>query len=310
MTGEESRILFWSIEAFGFVKTNLADNALFINTLLVTIPIVLFLEKIIPIDPAQKSFGANVVQDMIWLVIITLFKFTVLVWFVFFLESFYTQHLSFLTLHGISVLPKPAQILIGFLLVDFLDWLHHLIRHKVPWFWYFHTIHHSQRRMNMFTDFRFHVVEFLIAEPINLFPMFVLAFEPPEAVTFLVFHMFFTRFYHANIRTNLGWLRYILVTPQSHRVHHSIESEHRDKNFGVIFSIWDHLFGTQLREYDVYPDTGVEDAAFPMEPRAVGLNLIYSTLSQLIYPFRVIGRGLVLTFSHIGVFHRRQRNSV
>jgi sterol desaturase/sphingolipid hydroxylase (fatty acid hydroxylase superfamily) len=305
MNGEESRLLLWGIEVLGFVKTNVANNMLFINTLLVTIPIVLLLEKLIPVDLAQKSFGANVVQDMIWLVMITLFKFTVLVWFVFFLGAFYAQHLSFLTLPGISKLPKSAQILIGILLVDFLDWLHHLIRHKVPWFWYFHTIHHSQRRMNMFTDFRFHVVEFLIAEPINLFPLFILAFEPPEAVTFLVFHMFFTRFYHANIRTNLGWLRYILVTPQSHRVHHSVEAEHRDKNFGVIFSVWDHLFGTQLREYEVYPDTGVIDVDFPIEPRAVGLDLIHSTLSQLIYPFRVIGRGLVLAQSQFGGFHRR-----
>lgn len=298
MNAEESHLLLWGIEAFEFVKTNVANNTLFINTLLVTIPIVLFLENIIPIDPAQKSLGANVVQDMIWLIMITLFKFTVIVWFVYFLKSFYTQHLSFLTLPGVSDFPKPAQIVIGIFLVDFLDWLHHLIRHKVPWFWYFHTIHHSQRRMNMFTDFRFHVVEFLIAQPINIFPLYILAFEPPEAVMFLVFHMFFTRFYHANIKTNLGWLRYILVTPQSHRVHHSIEAKHRDKNFGVIFSIWDHLLGTQLREYEVYPDTGVEDADFPVEPQGVGLDLIHSTLTQLIYPFRVIGRGLALTFSN------------
>jgi sterol desaturase/sphingolipid hydroxylase (fatty acid hydroxylase superfamily) len=287
----------WIIEAFGFAKTIWANNILFVNTLLVTIPIVLFFEKIIPADPAQKSFGANVIQDMIWLAMLTLFELTVIVWYVHFLKSFYSQYLSFLTLQGVSDFPKLVQIVIGIFLVDFLDWLRHVIQHKVPWFWYFHMIHHSQQRINMFTDFRFHIVGPLIATPIMLIPLFFLAFEPPQVIAFVVFHMFFTRFYHANIRTNLGWLRYILVTPQSHRVHHSVESEHRDKNFGVIFSIWDHLFGTQVREYEVYPKTGVQDAAFPVESQVVGLDLIRSTWSQLIYPFRVIGRNLGLTLS-------------
>jgi sterol desaturase/sphingolipid hydroxylase (fatty acid hydroxylase superfamily) len=297
MNGEAPLIIMWIIEVFGLGKNILVDHALFINTLLLTVPIVLFCEKIIPVDPTQKSFGANVVQDMMWLVILTLFEFTVLVWFVYFLKSLYTLHLSFLTIQGISSLPNSAQIIIGIFLVDFLDWARHVIQHKVPWFWYFHTIHHSQRRMNMFTDFRFHIMGPIIAKPIMLFPLYVLAFEPPQAITFVVFHMFFTRFYHANIRTNLGWLRFILVTPQSHRVHHSIESEHRDKNFGVIFSIWDHLLGTQHREYEVYPETGVDDAAFPVESEAIGMDLIRSTAGQLVYPFRVIGRNLTLVDS-------------
>jgi 4-hydroxyproline epimerase len=59
--------------------------------------------------------------------------------------------------------------------------------------------------------------------------------------------------YHANLRTDLGWLRHLLVTPQSHRRHHSPRPEHRDRNFGGTFSFWDRLFGTAALDARVYP---------------------------------------------------------
>ena len=100
-----------------------------------------------------------------------------------------------------------------------------------------------------------------------------------------------TRMYHSNIRTNLGWLRYIFVTPQSHRVHHSIEPRHHDTNFGLTFSLWDQLFGTQYRGYDEYPATGIDDEGFPSEQ--VGkekLGVVRRLVSQLMYPFEAIAR--------------------
>ena len=59
---------------------------------------------------------------------------------------------------------------------------------------------------------------------------------------------------------------------QSHRIHHSHREEHRDKNFGAIFSLWDQLFGTQYRKYDEYPETGIDDATFPMKPNLLGVK--------------------------------------
>tara|TARA_S200000501_G_scaffold347172_1_gene361332 strand:- start:606 stop:854 length:249 start_codon:yes stop_codon:yes gene_type:complete len=82
------------------------------------------------------------------------------------------------------------------------------------------------------------------------------------------------------------------VTPQSHRVHHSPILEHRDTNFGLTFSIWDHIFGTQYRNYDEYPITGIHDEGFPTEQDEPDKNLAKLVLDQFIYPFRMVATRL------------------
>jgi sterol desaturase/sphingolipid hydroxylase (fatty acid hydroxylase superfamily) len=67
-------------------------------------------------------------------------------------------------------------------------------------------------------------------------------------------------------------------------VHHSGEKEFYDKNFGVSFSIWDHLFGTQCKDYNVYPTTGVPDPNFPCETKVSG-SILKVVWLQLVYPF-------------------------
>ena len=105
-----------------------------------------------------------------------------------------------------------------------------------------------------------------------------------------MFDTIYPKFYHANVRLNLGPLRYILVTPQSHRVHHSREPEHRDKNFGFIFCIWDRIFGTQVTDAEVYPETGIEDVNFPHETKGGVCSIPTVMAAQLIYPFTAIYR--------------------
>ena len=103
---------------------------------------------------------------------------------------------------------------------------------------------------------------------------------------------------HSNIKTNLGPLRFILVTPQSHRVHHSIEPEYFDMNFGVTLCVWDRLFGTHSPRDDVYPATGVPDQSFPLETDRPLSQLPKTLLGQLSYPFsKAIAKGLGRTHS-------------
>jgi len=144
--------------------------------------------------------------------------------------------------------------------------------------------------MNMFTDLRYHVLEYVIAHTVIFIPMFMLGVSHPNIVLLAFVAKWYRRFYHANIRTNLGWLRYVLVTPQSHRVHHSTAVEHRDLNFGVTFSIWDQMFGTQYRGWDEYPETGVDDETFPYETTFATLPVQF--LTQAAYPFYAIARNI------------------
>lgn len=73
-----------------------------------------------------------------------------------------------------------------------------------------------------------------------------------------------SRFTHGNIRTNLGPLRYVFLTPQAHRVHHRRAAAWHDCNYGAVLSVWDRLFRTQSPHQDVYPETGI-DEPFPIE---------------------------------------------
>src|SRR5262249_49555733 len=152
------------------------------------------------------------------------------------------------------------------------------------------AVHHSQRELNFFTDFRYHALEYLVRSTVLVIPFLLLKIDTPTILVFAVLQRWHTRFYHGNIRTNLGPLRYLLVTPQSHRIHHSIESRHFNKTFGSIFSIWDYLFGTQHRGYDEYPRTGIADQNFPLEVSKAPLHVLLTPAVQHLYPLQKLVR--------------------
>ncbi len=94
----------------------------------------------------------------------------------------------------------------------------------------------------------------------------------------------------------LGSLLILAVAPQSHRIHHSVDPRHHAKNFGVVFSFWDRLMGTQWHDHTEYPDTGIPDLAFPTEESTTPVGVMRDYVRQLVYPFRAIwnasrGRG-------------------
>jgi sterol desaturase/sphingolipid hydroxylase (fatty acid hydroxylase superfamily) len=188
--------------------------------------------------------------------------------------------------------PRWLVIVLGYFVADFLGWFHHFVRHKVRLFWEFHKIHHSQTFMNPLTVTRVHPVDQIIAGSIKILPAVFFKDGLGIAISYMFFHTLQDRLVHSNIKSNWGWLRYVLVTPQSHRVHHSGEKAFYDKNFGVSFSIWDHLFGTQCKDYNVYPTTGVPDPNFPCETK-IGGSLIKVVWLQLIYPFSACKRLLL-----------------
>ncbi|MEC4896289.1 MAG: sterol desaturase family protein [Oscillatoria sp. PMC 1051.18] len=246
------------------------------------------LELIIPAKKNQKLFSVGIAQDFIWFLFDIGVRIILLTPYIVLVKIFYTKYLSFLTLDTIANLAAPIPLIFGLLIGDFLLWFSHFLKHKVKFFWYFHAIHHSQKELNLFTDLRFHFVEYLVAIPILHIPLYMLKVSMPTAVAYLFFYKWYLRTYHGNIKSNFGWFRYILVTPQSHRIHHSFQAKHLDKNFGNLFSIWDYLFNTQYKNYNEYPDTGIEDEHFPYEKSPHLFSLLKTYFAQLIYPFRLL----------------------
>jgi len=253
---------------------------------------ILILEKVIPANRDQKMISVSFLQDAVWFFLEAIFQAVIVVAYAGFLKSVYDHHLGHLTIATIGQWPYGLRFAWGLLLGDLLAWSHHYLKHKVPWFWHFHTVHHSQKELNMFTDFRYHFVEYLISRTVVVIPMLIAAVDFPTIAWFIILKDWYTRLYHSNIKTNFGVLRYVLVNPQSHRIHHSILPQHQDRNFAVLFSFWDFLFKTQYLKFDEYPESGIKDTTFPYEQSARGLSLLITPLRQLIYPFVAIARGI------------------
>ena len=145
--------------------------------------------------------------------------------------------------------PLWVEILAAILILDFAIWGQHWITHKVPLFWRFHRMHHADRDMDVTTALRFHPIEILASMGLKIGLIYLLG---PLAIAVVLFEVLLnatSMFNHANIALPV-WLdrllRLILVTPDMHRVHHSVIRAEHDRNFGFALSIWDRIFGTYL----------------------------------------------------------------
>lgn len=244
----------------------------------------LYLQRLIPADPGQKIFSVSLAQDLVWFFYEAVLHALVFYNYVGFITRYYNKHLSTFTITSLDRSPGWLRFLVALLLLDFLYWTQHYFNHKIPLLWRFHEVHHSQRELNFFTDFRYHVLEYLVRYTFIAIPFLILHVDPPVIVAFAIVQRWYSRFYHGNIRTNLGPLKYILVTPQSHRVHHSLDPAYRDTNFGATFSIWDFLLRTQCKNFEVYPATGIEDEDFPDGRKATARKLLLNPFYQMLYP--------------------------
>jgi len=153
----------------------------------------------------------------------------------------------------------PAWLEIGLavLILDLAIWAQHLVTHKVPLFWRFHRVHHADRDMDVTTAVRFHPVEIAASMGLKIGLIYLLG---PAALAVLFFEVLLNGtalFNHANLALPRGLdrvVRQVLVTPDMHRVHHSVRREEHDSNFGFALSVWDRLFGTYRAEAEGGPD--------------------------------------------------------
>jgi sterol desaturase/sphingolipid hydroxylase (fatty acid hydroxylase superfamily) len=142
---------------------------------------------------------------------------------------------------------------IAFIALDFAGYWTHRIAHEYNFFWNNHIIHHSSEDFNLACALRQS-----ISSIVKLFTIFLLPaaiFGVPEMVVAVVapLHLFAQFWYHTQHINKMGWLEKIIVTPSHHRVHHALNPEYLDKNYGQIFIIWDKLFGTYQEELDTVP---------------------------------------------------------
>jgi len=167
-------------------------------------------------------------------------------------------------LFNIFDVPGWGAILVSVIVLDLVIYLQHVMFHAVPALWRLHRMHHTDLEFDVTTGLRFHPVEILLSMGIKL--AVVVALGPP-AVAVLIFEVLLNAtamFNHSNIRLPTlvdRFLRLIVVTPDMHRVHHSIRPEETNSNFGFNLPWWDRLLGT----YKAQPAAGHEGMSIGIE---------------------------------------------
>ena len=155
--------------------------------------------------------------------------------------------LTSLTIINLKSLPFGVQILIFFVLLDFLQWLTHILLHKIPFLWQFHQVHHSVKEMGFAAHFRYHWMENILYKPFKTLGVMLLGgFEPDQAYIVHFFAILIGHLNHANVKISWGPLKYLLNNPIMHLYHHAytLPKEKIGVNFGISLSLWDYLFKT------------------------------------------------------------------
>jgi len=159
---------------------------------------------------------------------------------------------AFAAQHGWGIfnhfqVPYAVAVTVSVVAMDFIIYLQHVMVHAVPLLWRLHRMHHADLDFDVTTGARFHPVEIILSMLIKFATIIVLGAPVLAVVIFEVVLNATAMFNHGNLRLPLGLdrvLRLLVVTPDMHRVHHSVEDDEANSNFGFNLPWWDRLFGT------------------------------------------------------------------
>jgi sterol desaturase/sphingolipid hydroxylase (fatty acid hydroxylase superfamily) len=212
--------------------------------------------------------------------------------------------------HGLGLLrvnglPFAAALVLSLLLLDLAVYLQHVLFHAVPALWRLHRVHHADLDFDVTTGFRFHPIEIVLSMLIKSAVIIALGAPPAAVLLFEAALSTASLFNHANLRLPRAFdraLRLTLVTPDMHRVHHSVVPAETNSNFGFTVPWWDYLFGT----YRADPAAG-------HEAMTIGIGQFRSRRDlrldrMLLQPFRNEAGGAHTSHAapsrHFGPLHR------
>jgi sterol desaturase/sphingolipid hydroxylase (fatty acid hydroxylase superfamily) len=191
---------------------------------------------------------------------------------IFFLIEANLHDIRFLRLNVEGWWPSITSIpwvsfFIYLVILDFVGYVYHRASHYWNWWWQLHALHHSQRYMTAWTDNRNHLLDDLGHAAIFAIFALIIGVEPIQYIALIATSQLLQSWHHGNFNVDLGWAKYLLISPRYHRLHHAIGIGHEAPgkpdvlggcNFGIIFPWWDMLFGTAIFTKQYY-ETGVRD---------------------------------------------------
>ena len=163
------------------------------------------------------------------------------------------------------------ELVLAVIILDFVIYLQHVLVHAVPALWRLHRVHHADLDFDVTTGLRFHPLEILFSMLIKITTIAALG---PSVLAVIIFEVILNgmaMFNHGNVGLPAKldrWLRWFVVTPDMHRVHHSIEDDETNSNFGFNLSWWDRLFGTyreQPRKGHIDMTIGIDKFSTPQQ---------------------------------------------
>lgn len=191
-----------------------------------------------------RHFGKNGIFAIANTVILTLFGASLNVGAFLWIEEY---QIGLLNLFEI---PFWVGALAASVLFDGWIYFWHRLNHVIPFFWRFHQVHHSDTQMDMSTALRFHPGEILLSSLVNIAVFVILGITIELIVVYKIVFNLNVLWHHSNIALPEKWdrlLRFVLVSPNMHRVHHSMKVRETNSNYSSVLSIWDRLFGSYRR---------------------------------------------------------------
>ncbi|WP_414526535.1 sterol desaturase family protein [Nodularia chucula] len=220
----------------------------------------LLIERLRPAEPNQPF--RHILFNLKWYIVYTLLAFL--------MNAIGIATLVELTRNWLGgaylTLPEPRNgietffgIILYFLIVDFFYYWFHRCQHTNSFLWEQHKFHHSEVSLNVTSSRRVHWLEEPLVLLFIILPMTLLFnIQPIQAGLLAFIEILWLQFIHMNLRLGSGKLSPIIASPQHHRIHHSYQPEHIDKNYAVFFPIWDIIFGSYYHpQKGEFPPTGL-----------------------------------------------------
>lgn len=198
-----------------------------------------------------------------------------------YLNSLKAMGIEPIKLLNISNWPTWLQILVLFVVTDFVEYVAHYSMHRFNFLWAFHKVHHAQEEIGFASSRHFHWGEYLIGKPLHYLPLSILGYSAEQFIyVSLIIFLFEAFFTHTNVKLPFGPFNYVINNPQTHFWHHAKNYPNKFKygvNFSSVLNIWDVIFGVYYNPKNKEPKLGVHDS---------DANVPAGFFGQLMYPIK------------------------
>ncbi len=198
---------------------------------------------------------------------------------VFPLFALLSPRLKFLQMTPMARLPPAVAFIACWIIFDFLNYWMHRLQHGVPALWAFHSVHHTQTQLTFLSANRIHAVEQLYVGVLMMIPALLLGIPQPRWLPLLLAQTFSETMQHARLNWTFGPLRWLIVSPAFHAVHHSTDDREYNANYARVLSVWDVVFGTSVFSKEKERRYGVD-----------GMDVPETLTAQFAHPFRYLAR--------------------